>query len=104
VCAFFIARHNSRAARKHDTLCAKPLSLSPGEEKAVKVRYARNPKRMIFLLPAVLTTDEDVNAWADAVAPRLGRAFQAVSVETVPQGLFSNAKYRVTFARLEELR
>ena len=104
VCAFFIARQNSRAARKHDTLCAKPLSLSPDEDKAVKVRYARKPKRVIFLLPAALTTDEDVNAWADAVAPRLGHAFQAVNVETIPQGLFSRAKYRVTFARLEELR
>jgi hypothetical protein len=70
VCAFFIARHNSRAARKHDTLCAKPLSLSPDEEKAVKVRYARKPKRVIFLAtpPHSLQT-KDVNAWADAVAP-----------------------------------
>lgn len=104
VCAFFIARHNSRATRKHDALCTKPLSLSPNDEKTVKVRYVRKPKRVIFLIPAALTTDEDVNAWADAVAPRLGHAFQAVSVEIIPQGLFSKAKYKVTFARLEELR
>lgn len=104
VCAFFITRHNSRKARKHDALCAKPLSLSPDDEKAVEVRYERKPKRVIFLLPAALTIDEYVNAWADAVAPRLGHAFQAVNVETIPQGLFSKAKYRVTFARLEELR
>ena len=103
-CAFFVARHISRIARKHDVLRAKPLSLSPNDEKTVKVRYAKKPQRVIFLLPAALTTDEDVNAWADAVAPRLGHAFQAVNVETIPQGLFSRAKYRVTFARLEELR
>lgn len=93
--------HNAKII---DAVTAKPLSLTTEQAKQVMMRHKFRPARYVFFIPAVLATDDIINAWADAIAPRLGTGFQPVEATIIPQRLWSPARYRVTFARLEALR
>lgn len=91
-------------AKMVDAVTAKPLSLTTEQTKQVVMRHMFRPARYVFFIPAAFATDDIINAWADAIAPRLGTGFQPVEVTVIPQKLWIPARYRVTFARLEALR
>uniref|UniRef100_UPI00374F2973 hypothetical protein n=1 Tax=uncultured Scardovia sp. TaxID=655654 RepID=UPI00374F2973 len=93
--------HNAKMV---DAVTSKPLSLTAEQAKQVAMRHKLRPAKYAFLIPAALATDETINTWADAIAPRLGTGFQPVEVTIIPQKLWIPARYRVTFARLEALR
>lgn len=85
-------------------LSTKPLSLTKEQIKCCSVKWRWNPSRITFTIPAVYTSDEGINKWADAVAPRLGIKFQPTKVRIIPRKLFRPARYEVTFAKLKGLR
>lgn len=86
------------------TLSTKPLSLTKEQIKCCSVKWRWNPSRITFTIPAAYTSDEGINKWADEVAPRLGMRFQPTEVRIIPRRLFRSAQYKVTFAKLKELR
>ena len=85
-------------------LSAKPMSLTKEQIKCCSVEWRWNPSRITFTIPAAYTSDEGINKWADEVAPRLGMRFQPTEVRIIPRRLFRSAQYKVTFAKLKELR
>lgn len=85
-------------------LSAKPLSLTKEQIRDCSVEWRWNPSRIIFTIPAACTSDEGINKWADEVAPRLGMRFQPTEVRIIPRRLFRPSQYKVTFAKLKELR
>lgn len=85
-------------------LSAKPLSLTEEQIKCCSAKWRWNPSRITFTIPAVYTSDEGINKWADEVAPRLGIKFQPTEVQIIPRKLFRQARYEVTFAKLKDLR
>lgn len=93
--------HNNK---KIDAVTAKPLSLTAEQAKQVTMQHRFHPSRLSFIIPAALATDDTINEWATAIAPRLGTGFQPVEVTIIPQKLWIPARYRVTFAKLEALR
>lgn len=99
-----LVHHIIRTHRKHDALCARPLNFDGEQEQKVIVKYRHKPYRMIFIIPAALTTDEVLQAWIEAVGPRLGRGLGAGTVKTIPQHLWRPSRYEVTFTRLSDLR
>lgn len=102
--ATFYVWHIIRARRKHDALCAQPLSFDEEQERQVVVRYRYRPYRMIFVIPAALVTDEVLQGWVEAIGPRLGRGLSAGAVKVIPQRLWRPSRYEVTFTRLDDLR
>lgn len=94
----------SHNARKVDAVAAKPLALTAEQAKQVTMHRRFHPTRFVFIIPAVLATDDTINEWATTIAVRLGTGFQPVEVTIIPQKLWVPARYRVTFARLEALR
>lgn len=87
-----------------DAVTAKPLSLTTEQTKRVVMQHKFRPARYAFFIPAALATDEIINAWADAIGPRLGTGYQPVEITVIPQKLWFPARYKITFARLEALR
>lgn len=85
-------------------LSAKPMSLTKEQIKCCSVEWRWNPSRITFTIPGAYTSDEGINKWADEVAPRLGMRFQPTEVRIIPRRLFRSAQYKVTFAKLKELR
>lgn len=90
--------------KKADLMTAKPLSLTEEQVKSVTMRRRHQPERIIVRMPAAYATDDEVNMWADTVAPRVGRGFQATEVQVIPQRFGSKAMYEITFAKLGSLR
>lgn len=91
-------------AKKADLVTAKPLSLTEEQAKSVTMCRRHRPKRISIRMPAAYATDDEVNAWADTVAPRIGDGFQATEVQIIPQRFGRKAMYEVTFAKLRSLR
>ena len=91
-------------AKKADLVAAKPLCLNEEQTRLVTMRRRSRPKRAIIRMPAAYATDDEVNMWADTVAPRIGEGFQAADVRVIPQGIGRKAMYEVTFTKLGSLR
>ena len=91
-------------AKKVDAVTAKPLALTTEQAKQVTMKRQFRPARYVFTIPAAFATDENTNTWADTIAPRLGIGFQPVEVIIIPQKMWSPARYKVTFTKLEALR
>lgn len=91
-------------AKKADLVAAKPLCLNEEQTRSVTMRRRNRPTRVIVRMPAAYATDDEVNMWADTVAPRIGEGFQATEVRVIPQGFGRKAMYEVTFAKLGNLR
>ena len=87
-CAWFF----NRRIQKHDALIAKPLCLTADQEKQVSVRHHHKPR------------NETIHAWAEQVAPRLGKDSSHFEVKTTPQRFFRISKHVVTFTKLENIR
>lgn len=101
VAALLTFTHN---AKKVDAVAAKPLGLTAEQAKEVTMKRRFHPTRFVFIIPATMATDDIINEWANAVAPRIGTGFQPVEVTIIPQKMWSPACYKVTFAKLEALR
>lgn len=91
-------------AKKADLVAAKPLCLNEEQTRSVTIRKRNRPTRVIVRMPAAYATDDEMNMWADTVAPRIGEGFQATEVRVIPQGFGRKAMYEVTFAKLGSLR
>lgn len=101
IAALMSFTHN---AKKNDAVSTKPLGLTVEQAKKVTMKRRFHPTRFAFTIPATLATDDIINKWANAVAPRLGTGFQPVEVIIIPQKMWSPARYKVTFTKLEALR
>ena len=99
-CAWFF----NRRIQKHDALIAKPLCLTADQEKQVSVRHHHKPRKIVFAIPAAFATNETIHAWAEQVAPRLGKDSSHFEVKTTPQRFFRISKHVVTFTKLENIR
>ena len=99
-CAWFF----NRRIQKHDALIAKPLCLTADQEKQVSVRHHHKPRKIVFAIPAAFVTNETIHAWAEQVAPRLGKDSSHFEVKTTPQRFFRISKHVVTFTKLENIR
>ncbi|WP_137652753.1 hypothetical protein [Bifidobacterium moukalabense] len=93
-----------RNGLKASALSAKPLSLIKEQIKHCSVKWHWNPSRITFTIPAIYTSDEEINKWADTVAPRLGMRFQPTEVRIIPRKFYRSARYEVTFTKLRRLR
>ncbi|MBS6716009.1 MAG: hypothetical protein KH250_01610 [Bifidobacterium longum] len=91
-------------AKKADLVAAKPLCLNEEQTRSVTIRKRNRPTRVIVRMPAAYATDDEMNMWADTVAPRVGEGFQATEVRVIPQGFGRKAMYEITFAKLGSLR
>lgn len=91
-------------AKKADLVAAKPLCLNEEQTRSVTIRKRNRPTRVIVRMPAAYATDDEMNMWADTVAPRIGEGFQATEVRVIPQGFGRKAMYEITFAKLGSLR
>ena len=91
-------------AKKADLAAAKPLCLNEEQIRSATMRRRGRPTRVIIRMPAAYATDNEVNMWADTVAPRIGEGFQATEVRIIPQQFGRKAMYEVTFTKLGSLR
>lgn len=90
--------------KKDDLVSARPLCLTEEQVRSATMHRRSRPKRVIVRMPAAYATDDEVNMWADTVAPRIGEGFQATDVRVIPQRFGRKAMYEVTFAKLGSLR